>query len=143
MKADTTNTVEIPTDKPILLFDGVCNLCNASVQFIIKRDPKAKVRYTALQSEIGQAILKQENRNPNDLNTAILYENGQLYTRSSVGLRLSRYMSGLWPLFYVFIFLPKSLRDPIYNWIAKNRYNWFGKSESCMLPTPELKSRFL
>ena len=143
MNTKTTATIDIPKDKPILLFDGVCNLCNASVQFIIKRDPKAKVRYAALQSEIGQAILEKENRASNDLDTAILYEHGQIYTRSCVGLRLSRYMSGLWPLFYVFIFLPKALRDPIYNWIAKNRYNWFGKSESCMLPTPELKSRFL
>ena len=143
MKSITISNIEIPTDKPILLFDGVCNLCNNSVQFIIKQDPKARIRYAALQSEVGQAILQHAGKDTQDLNTAILYENGKIYDRSSVGLRTARYMNGLWPLAYAFILLPKGFRDYIYNWIARNRYRWFGKQEHCMMPTPELQSRFL
>ena len=143
MDVPQKDQVKIPLDKPIVLFDGVCNLCNNLVQFIIKRDKKGKIRFAALQSEIGQSLLDEFELPLEDFDTAIIYENGKIYDRSSMGLRLSRHMDGLWPLCYAFIIIPKPIRDIVYNWIARNRYRWFGKRESCMMPTPELKARFL
>ncbi len=137
------STSNIPKDKPILLFDGVCNLCNGFVQFIIKNDPNAKFRFAALQSEVGQQLLQEAKMSMNDLNTVVFYDEEKFYTHSDVGLRVARHLGGFWNLFLIFNILPKFIRDGIYNWIAKNRYRWFGKQESCMLPTPELKARFL
>ena len=143
MNSKASNLIEIPSDKPILLFDGVCNLCNNSVQFIIKRDTQAKIRFASLQSEVGQQLLQQQGYPQEDFDTAILIDKGKVYDRSSVGLQVVRKLDGLWPLFYIFIILPKPIRDIIYNWIAKNRYKWFGKEESCMMPSPDLRSRFI
>lgn len=137
------STLKIPIDKPILLFDGVCNLCNGFVQFIILRDPQAKFRFAALQSEAGQQLLEKAKMSTSEINTVVLYEHGKFYTHSDVGLRVARHLGGGWILFTVFKIIPKGLRDNIYNWIARNRYRWFGKQESCMMPTPELKERFL
>ncbi len=134
---------DVPTDKPILLFDGVCNLCNGSVQFVIRLDPKGKFRFAALQSEVGQKLLKQANMSTDELSTVVLYENGKFYTHSDVPLRVVRQFGGAWVLLYALVIVPKFVRNIIYNWIARNRYRWFGKRESCMIPTPELKSRFL
>lgn len=131
------------TKKPILFFDGVCNLCNGFVQFVIERDPKAKFRFASLQSNAGQEVLKQMNLSTEELKTVILQKNGKVYTHSDVALEMSRDLGGPWSLFYVFKILPKGLRDGIYDWVAANRYKWFGKRESCWLPTPELKARFL
>ncbi len=128
---------------PVLLFDGVCNLCNGFVQFVIKRDTAAVFRFTALQSEAGKALLSKHLHAPTDLSTVILIENGKLYTHSDVALQVVRHLGGIWSVFYVFVLIPRPLRDQIYNWIAKNRYRWFGKKEQCMLPTPEIKARFL
>ena len=133
----------IPTDKPILLFDGVCNLCNHSIQFIIKRDPKSKIRFASLQSEVGQHFIKKYHLQSDELKTIILIENDNFYRRSTAVLRVSRYMSGLWPMASVFLIIPPFIRNGVYNWIANNRYQWFGKQDSCWLPTPELKMRFL
>ncbi|MBK7871682.1 MAG: thiol-disulfide oxidoreductase DCC family protein [Saprospiraceae bacterium] len=135
--------LNIPRDKPILLFDGVCNLCNGFVQFVILRDPKAKFRFTALQSEVGQELLQEARMPTKDLSTVVLWENGKFYTHSDVPLRVAKGLGGWWSLLVIFRIIPKFVRDSIYNWIAKNRYRWFGKQESCMIPTPELKSRFL
>jgi predicted DCC family thiol-disulfide oxidoreductase YuxK len=129
--------------KSILLFDGVCNLCNGFVQFLIKRDRRKQFLYASLQSEEGKELLEAHQLSVDALNTVVLIENGKAYTHSDVALRVSRQLPGLWPLFYGFVILPKGLRDAIYNWIARNRYRWFGKREACMIPTPELKSRFL
>ena len=131
------------TDQHIILFDGVCNLCNASVQFVIKRDKKRLFRYAALQGDTAQKLLANSNSPGLDLNSVVLVENGKVYDRSTAALRIARHLSGGWPLFYAFIIVPKFLRDGVYNFIAKNRYKWFGKQESCMIPTPELKSLFL
>lgn len=139
----TNQEATTPTDKPILLFDGVCNLCNGFVQFVINRDPKGKFRFAALQSEIGQTLLKKANMPTEELSTVVLYENDKFYTHSSVPLRVVKKFGGAWPLLYGLVIVPKFIRDGIYNWIARNRYRWFGKRESCMIPTPELKSRFL
>ena len=128
---------------PILLFDGVCNLCNGFVQFVIKRDPNGQFRFAALQSAIGQGLLAAVDLPADQLNTVVLIENGKAYTHSDVGLRMFRRMGGLWPLLYSLTIFPKALRTPVYNWIARNRYRWFGKQESCMMPTPDLQARFL
>lgn len=140
------NKVEstISTDQfPILLFDGVCSFCNSTVQFIIKRDPHANVRFAALQSEVGQQLLAQFKLDPTALSTAVWIENNKAYTKADVGLKASRYLNGLWPLATIFYLIPRPLRNRVYNLIATNRYRWFGKKDQCMIPTPEIRSRFL
>lgn len=128
---------------PILLFDGVCNFCNHTVQFVIKRDKKGIVHFASLQSAFGQAQLRKANLSTDDLKTLIFIENGQLYTKSSGALRLSKYLGGIWQLSYIFILIPKPIRNFAYEFIAKNRYKWFGKQDACMLPSPETRSRFI
>ena len=135
--------LELSKTNPILLFDGVCNLCNGAVQFVIKFDSKNTLRFTALQSDTGQQILEHFNLPKEDIFSVILVENGKVYVRSSAALRMYKNMGGFWSLMYLFIIIPRPVRDAVYNFIAKNRYKWFGKKESCMIPTPELKSRFL
>jgi predicted DCC family thiol-disulfide oxidoreductase YuxK len=132
------------TEPPaIVLFDGVCNFCNHSIQFIIKRDKKSYFKFGALQSEEGKALLEQHGLSPEVLDTIVLIEHGKAYTYSTAPLRITRKLAWLWPLFYGFILIPSFIRDPIYRWISRNRYKWFGKQESCMMPTPEIRSRFL
>ena len=128
---------------PLVLFDGVCNLCNSAVQFIIKHDKKNIFRFTSLQSETGQQLLHQYNFPANELNSFILIENNKAYDRSTAALRVAKKLNGILPMLYSFIIIPKFLRDSIYNWVARNRYKWFGKKEECMIPTAELKARFL
>ncbi len=130
-------------NQKILLFDGVCNLCNSIVQFVIKRDKNHKFLYASLQSQSGQEILKEFNLPGNKFDTFILIENGKYYERSTAALKVSKELGGLWKWFYILIFIPKPIRDFFYSLIAKNRYKIFGKRETCMIPTPELKSRFL
>ena len=130
-------------DKPIVLFDGVCNLCNSAVQFIIRHDKKNIFMFTSLQSDAGQKLLAQYNFPLGELNSFILIENNKAYTRSSGALKVVKKLKGLWPLLYGFMIVPKFLRDGVYNWVGKNRYKWFGKQDACMIPTPELKARFL
>ncbi|MBC7890313.1 MAG: thiol-disulfide oxidoreductase DCC family protein [Ferruginibacter sp.] len=129
--------------KPTILFDGVCNFCNSAVNFIIQRDKKALIKFAALQSGAGQKLLKQFNLPTTVFNSFIFIEEGMIYSQSAAALRLCRYLTALWPLLYGFIIVPKFIRDSIYRWIAKNRYKWFGKREQCMVPTPELRNRFL
>ena len=136
-------TKDIPHGTSIVLFDGVCNLCNGAVQFIITRDRKRRYRYASLQSESGQALMREAGLPLEAIDTVILLEGGKTYARSDAALRLARGLGGLWPLFGIFYIVPKPLRDAVYNWVARNRYKWFGKRESCMVPTPELKSLFL
>ena len=130
-------------EKKIIFFDGVCNLCNASVQFILKRDPKAYFRFASLQSETAREKLREFPQAPADISSILLLENGICYTRSSAALRIARRLSGVWPIFYAAMLIPRFLRDPIYDCIARHRYRWFGKSESCSLPKPEWRGRFL
>ncbi len=126
-----------------MLFDGVCNLCSTAVQFIIKQDKKARFRFASLQSETGQQLLQKFNLPTDDITTMVLIEGDKYYTHSTAGLRNALHLGGLWQLLYGFIIVPKPIRDAVYNWIARNRYRWFGQSEACMIPTPELKARFL
>ncbi|WP_339606390.1 thiol-disulfide oxidoreductase DCC family protein [uncultured Roseivirga sp.] len=127
----------------ILLFDGVCNLCNNSVNFIIDRDPKKHFKFAALQSEFGQSKLKELGFNQEEFDSLVLLSNGKVYRKSSAALRIAKKLSGLWPLLYVFIIIPPFIRHGIYDIIGKNRYKWFGKQDSCRMPTPELKQRFI
>ena len=127
----------------VIFFDGVCNLCNASVQFAIERDKKNLFKFTALQGEYAKAVLPKFNVDLNQLNSIILLEDGRLYTKSTAALKIARKLNGLWPTLYVFILVPKFIRDWFYDIIAKNRYKWWGRQESCWLPTPELKQRFI
>ena len=129
-------------DKPIILFDGVCNLCSGSVQFILKRDKEKKFTFASLQSTTGQKLLSQFNL-PNDtFNSFVLYQDGRMYTRSTAALKLFQQLRG-WKWVKMFWIVPKFIRDAVYNLIAKNRYKWFGKKNECWLPTPALKERFL
>lgn len=128
---------------PVIFFDGYCNLCNGAVQFIIERDHKHIFYFSSLQSDYAQEKLLSFNINTNLGDTFILLEEGKIYDRSTAALRVTRKLSGFWPLLYGFIIFPKFIRDGIYNYVAKNRYKWFGKKESCWVPTPELKEKFL
>ena len=133
----------IEQNQPILLFDGVCNLCNSSVQALIKIDPKGIFKFTSLQSEQGQAILDKFHLPKEDFKTLVLVEGEKFYTRSDVALVVMKKLGGLWTVFYVFKVIPKPIRDFVYDLISKNLYRVFGKSESCLLPNPELRKRFL
>jgi predicted DCC family thiol-disulfide oxidoreductase YuxK len=130
-------------EKPVILFDGVCNLCNKAVQFVIRHDQKKIFLFASLQSNEGQKLLQQYQLPINNFNSFVLIENGKAYTRSTAALKVAAQISGLIKLAYIFIIVPKFIRDGIYKWISGNRYKWFGKREECMLPTPELKARFL
>ena len=130
-------------DHPIILFDGVCNLCNGFVQFIINRDPQGHFRFAALQSETGQELLKKHQLSTSDIDTVVLIEKGQAFVRSDVALRIAPKLGGFWPGIKVFGILPVFIRDAIYNFVAARRYQWFGQKDQCMIPTPELKSRCL
>lgn len=134
---------ELPKDKKIILFDGVCNLCDSSIQFVIKHDKKDIYRFVSLQSELGQKII-QSLGIPADIDSTILYEPGKsYYYKSDVAFKILKDISGIRKALLVFSILPKSILDSIYDYVARNRYKWFGKKEACMIPTPEIKSKFL
>ncbi len=132
-----------PTDPAILYFDGVCTLCNGAVDFIIRRDRARRFRYASLQSEAGRRMMESQGMDPSVLDTLILWEAGRMHTKSSAALRIARHLGGAWPLLGVFRLVPRFLRDPLYDWVARNRYRWFGRKESCRLPTPEERELFL
>jgi predicted DCC family thiol-disulfide oxidoreductase YuxK len=127
----------------IVLFDGVCHLCSNSVNFIINRDRRKYFKFTPLQSPTGRHLLRQHHLSSTDLNTLVLIEEGKAYTRSTAALHIVKQLSGLWPGAYMLIVVPQWLRDAAYSVIAKNRYKWFGKRETCMMPTAEVQERFL
>ncbi len=130
-------------NSPVLLFDGVCNLCNASVQWILTHDRRGVFRFAALQSENGQALLRQFGLDQEKFDSVVLVHNDRIFLRSDAPLEFVRHLGGAWPRLYGFKIIPRFLRDAIYNWIARNRYRWFGRREACMLPRPEWKARFL
>ena len=127
----------------IILFDGVCNLCNVAVNFVIKRDPGNVFKFTPLQEKQGVLLLKKHAIDAQKLDSIVLVENKKVYTKSSAALRIARKLSGLWPLFFVLLIIPRFIRDGVYDFIAKNRYKWFGEKEQCMIPTPGLREKFL
>ena len=127
----------------ILLFDGHCSLCNAAVDFVLKRDAKKKLLFASIQGSEGQRVLKMYQLPPSYLETLVLVEQGQVYLGSTAALRVARLLGGCWPLFYSLIIIPKGLRDRIYQWIGTHRYKWFGRRASCRIPTASEKSCFL
>lgn len=128
---------------PVILFDGVCNLCSRVVQFIIKRDRKNVFRFASLQSDFGNSVLQKFNLPADVFDSFIVYKAGKIYTKSTGALLVAKNLSGAWPLLYVFIFVPSFIRNSVYEVIARNRYKWFGKKEACWLPTPALGIKFL
>ena len=129
--------------QPVILFDGVCNLCAWSVQFIIRRDPCGQFRFAALQSPVGQRLLAERGADARGLDSVVLIEGARWYARSDAALRIARRLSGAWPLLALLRVLPRPLRDWAYDFVARNRYRWFGRQDACMLPTPTLRARFL
>lgn len=130
--------------KKIILFDGVCNLCNGSVQFVIKRDKKDRFRYAALQSEVGQQLVQERHIDTKEVDSIILIEPGVAYfTKSDAALEIAKDLGGVWRLMALFHWFPRSIRNFVYDFVARNRYKWFGKKEACMVPTPELQAKFL
>lgn len=128
---------------PVVLFDGVCNFCEGSVRFIIDRDPKGKFRFASLQSEAGKQLAEEHGGDTSELNTMMLIQEGKLYKRSSAALRIARGLRFPWHLAWAFIIVPPFIRDAVYKIIARNRYKWFGQKDACMIPTPEIRGRFL
>lgn len=128
---------------PIILFDGICNLCNGAVQFVIRHDPDAHFRFASLQSESGQQLLKEHKLQQTDFNSFVLIDENFVFTKSTAALRVAKKLRGFIRLLGGFIFVPSFVRDGVYDLIAKRRYKWFGKKDSCMIPTPDLASRFL
>jgi predicted DCC family thiol-disulfide oxidoreductase YuxK len=129
--------------KRIVLFDGDCNFCDSSVQFIIKRDPSAHFLFTSLQSEKGMELTKQFGI-PENVDSLVLIENDKAYVRSTAALHIAKKLDGLWHLSFIFILVPRIIRDGFYDYFANNRYKWFGKKEdACMLPPPEMRKRFI
>ena len=127
----------------IILFDGVCNLCNGAVNFVIKRDTGNVFKFTPLQEKQGVLLLKTHAVDTQKLDSIVLIENEKVYVKSSAALRIAKKMSNLWPLFFVLLIIPSFIRDGVYDFIAKNRYKWFGKKEQCMIPTQGLREKFL
>jgi predicted DCC family thiol-disulfide oxidoreductase YuxK len=129
-------------EQPVILFDGVCNYCNTMVKFAIRNDKKARLKFAALQSAPGEE-LRGHYKIPAEIDSVIFIDKEKVYTYSDAALRICKWLD--WPAkaLYAFIIIPKFIRQPFYKWIAKNRYKWFGKKETCMVPTPDIKQRFL
>lgn len=130
-------------EKKIILFDGVCNLCNGAITFIIKRDKKDLFRYAPLQSEVGKELAHRHHIDLDKVDSIILVGDKKAMAKSTAALRIATNLSGGWPLLGIFLLIPPFIRDWVYDFIARNRYKWFGKKDACMIPTLELKGKFL
>ena len=130
-------------DKPVIFFDGVCNYCNSMVNFVIRQDKKKVFRFAALQSKAGQQVLKEWNLPPEEFDSFLVLDNGKLYSRSTAVLQVANKLPWYWKWSQLFRILPRFMRDGAYNIIARNRYKWFGKKDQCMIPTPDVRERFL
>ena len=134
----------LPKDKKIILFDGVCNLCDNTVQFIIKHDKKDIFRFVAIQDEIGQQIIKHIGIDTQKTDSIILYEPGHAYYyKAEAALNIATQLGGIYSIMGIFKILPKFISNSVYDYVARNRYKWYGKKDACMIPTPELKAKFL
>ena len=133
----------VKQEYPILLFDGVCNFCDNTVQFVIRKNKSENIHFAALQSSFGKEQIKKAGLPTNELKSLIFIENNQIYTRSTGALKLARHLDSLWKIAYIFIIIPKPIRDFFYNLFAKNRYKWFGEKDACMIPSKEVRSRFI
>ena len=130
-------------ENPVILFDGVCNFCNGAVNFTIKRNKDKTIKFAPLQSEAGRELVKQYGLPENDMRSFLFIENEKMYNRSTAALRVCRHLKGLWPLCYAFNIVPPYIRNGVYDFIAKNRYKWFGQKEECMVPSADVRARFL
>ncbi len=133
---------DFPKDKGLILFDGVCNLCNTSVQKVLQNDKKGNFFFASLSWPIADQV-RRGFPNMEEVDSIMLYQNERLYNQSSAALRIAGKMDGLWPLMAVFWIIPKPVRDVVYQWVARNRYKWFGKKDVCMMPSPETAGRFV
>lgn len=127
----------------LVLFDGVCNFCNSSINFVIDHDSQKRFKFASLQSEVGQQYLAQFSRNKKDFDSVLLVKNGRVFEKSDAALHIARHLDGAWKWLYFLRWVPRVVRDMIYDLVAKNRYRIFGKSDACRLPNPELRERFL
>ena len=127
----------------VVIFDGFCNLCSHSVQFILRHEARPKILFASLQSNPGTRLLRQFNFNPGEAKTFVLISGGKAYVKSTAAIRLARQFRGAWKLFVAVWIIPRPIRDYLYDVVARNRYRWFGQLEACMVPTPELAGRFL
>ncbi|RAW01669.1 thiol-disulfide oxidoreductase DCC family protein [Pseudochryseolinea flava] len=130
-------------DHPVVLFDGVCNLCNGAVQFVIKRDPDGIFKFASLQSTYAKERLAEAGANPDHLHSVAVLLKDKVYTKSDAAIMIAKHLQGPWRFFRLTRFVPRPLRDFVYTLIANNRYTWFGKKDQCMIPTPATKARFL
>ena len=130
-------------EHPIILFDGICNFCDSAINFVLKQDKKKIFRFSTLQSEAGQKLLQQHNLSTKDFDSFVLIDDGKVYKKSAASLRVMNKLPWYWKEVQVFKIIPTIFRDAIYDFVARNRYKWFGKKDSCMIPTPEIKGRFL
>ncbi|MEH1008345.1 DCC1-like thiol-disulfide oxidoreductase family protein [Winogradskyella sp. ECml5-4] len=137
--------IDIPHNKQLILFDGVCNLCNSSVLYVIKRDKKNKFLFAPLQSDVGEEIIEKFNIDTVNTDSILLYnpKNNTIKSKSSAAIHIAKHLGMPSNLLVVFFIVPTFIRNMVYSYIAKNRYKWYGKKEACMIPTPELKSKFL
>ena len=133
----------ITKDKPILLFDGVCNFCDSSVNFIIDRNSQKNIKFASLQSESGQQLLNEFKLPTETFNSLVLVQDGTYYTKSTAALKVARMLDGAWQFLFLLVIIPQFIRDFFYDIIANNRYKWFGKKDQCRLPTKEVRDRFL
>jgi len=131
------------TEQPIIIFDGVCNLCEYSVQFIVKHDRQARFRFVSAQSESGKVLQRTYGVDTLRDGTVILLKDDQVYVKSDAAVKIAKDLDGLWSILYIFNFIPRPVRDFIYSKISKNRYRWFGKKNECLLPDSSIKERFL
>lgn len=146
-----TNTSDLAVDAvdaapgaaPIVFFDGVCNVCAASVHFVLDHERDATLRFASLQGETAKRMLPPLGIDPSDLDSVVIVEGGRAYGHSTAALRTTRYLRLPWRWMPVFLLVPRFIRDAVYGFIARNRYRWFGKKDACLMPTPALKARFL
>ena len=129
------------TLSPVILYDGVCKLCNRSVNIILRIDRQGRLKLAALQSDYGRRVLAEHGMKFDPLDTMMLLEGGRLAVKSTAIIRISKYLGGVWPLAMILLIIPRVIRDALYDIIAKNRYRWFGKYDTCPLPDPEFEDR--
>ncbi len=141
MSEDTTQRSDT-NSHPVVLFDGECKLCNGSVNFILRRDSEGQLKLAPLQSDYGRAVLKEYGKNPDALDSMMLLEGKSLTLKSTAVIRISKYLGGAWPLCMIALIIPRFIRDFIYDIIAKNRYRWFGKYDTCPPPNADYEDRF-
>ena len=141
---DSDKNMESESRHPLILFDGICNLCESSVQFVIRHDKNARYRFASLQSDAAQRVLKEYIYDDEELGSVLLVADGRIYQKSRAALRIAKYLDGAWPImYYLFAWIPTGLADVVYDFIGDRRYQWFGKKDECWLPDEQLRKRFI